>query len=225
MPKPEPTGRLMPEAPAAATGSRGNAVTYALLYFNERLWRRAKWRGMFYEIPDGDLPRVGLLFEDEDAGSAIFREWRERFGVVDQFDELRISFVFGTIPGQPDGYSVVLSPDLPGVVNRFNSSGMRPRPDIHHSHFVEQARYHRMETELRDGRTPEVERFRRIYSPGTPFLLGPTYISRILSAAESRQALFDTTLAIRKQICYFRDVSTLRRDRDSEACVGPCQQL
>ena len=99
------------KAPRAGTTTRRSTDAYCMFFFNDEHWRTAQWRGMFYELPADDLPRVGLFFDDGDAGASIFREWRERFGIVDQFDELRISFVFGSIPGEPAGYSVVLSPD------------------------------------------------------------------------------------------------------------------
>lgn len=210
-----------PKAPRAGTTTRRSPDAYCMLFFNEEHWRKAKWRGMFYELPDDDLPRVGLFFDDGDAGASIFREWRERFGPVDQFDELRISFVFGCIPGEPDGYSVVLSPDLPGVVNGYISRGMRPRPNMRSSLFLEQVKYRRMHAQRSRGWVPEVERFRTTYTPGAPFLLGPARRSHVLSAAGSPQVLFDTSLAIRKQVCFFRSVAGLRHDRDVEACVLP----
>ena len=199
--------------------SRAGVDAYCLLFFNEELWTKARWRGMWYESRPGELPRVGLFFEDADAGATIFQEWRQRFGTVDQFDELRISFVFGSIPGEPPGYSVVLSPDRSGVVNRYISGGMRPWPDIRHSIFLEFVKYRRMCADQRRDRILEVEGFRRIYTPGSPFLFGPARHSTILSSAGSPQVVFDTSLAIGKQMCFFRDVDELSQERDVEACV------
>lgn len=215
----EPGDSVPPAARRGGTQPRGSVAAYCMFFFNEEHWCKAKWRGMFYELPADDVPRVGLFFEDRDAGTSVFREWRDRFGAVDQFDELRISFVFGSVPGQPQGYSVVLSPDLPGVVNRYISSGMRPRPHMQRSLFMEHVRYRRMLTDRRRGWVPEVERFRRAYNPGAPFLFGPAHESAVLSAAGSPQVLFDTSHAIRKHLCYFQDVAALRHDRDVEACV------
>ena len=207
--------------PRGSDKSPGSVDAYCMLFYNEELWTKARWRGMFYDLPSGDLPRVGLLFEDPDAGATIFKEWRDRFGTVDQFDELRISFVFGSIPGQSPGYSVVLSPDVPGVVNRYISSGMRPRPHIGNSVFLELVKYHHMNTDRSPGRIPEVERFRSIYTPGTPFLFGPARRSAILSVTGVPQVVFDTSRAILKQMCFFRDAKELCRERDIEACLLP----
>ena len=209
------------KAPHAGTAAHLSPDAYCMLFFNDEHWQKAKWRGMFYELPADDLPRVGLFFDDGDAGATIFREWRERFGSLDQFDELRISFVFGSIPGEPAGYSVVLSPDLSGVVNGYISRGMRPRPNMRSSLFLEQVKYRRMHAQRERGWVPEVERFRKTYTPGAPFLFGPARRSNVLSAAGAPQVLFDTSLAIRKQVCFFRSVAGLRHDRDVEACVLP----
>ena len=175
---------------------------------------------MFYDLPANDTPRVGLLFKDRDTGAAIFQDWRRRFGAVDEFDELRISFVFGSIPDSPRGYSVVLSPDPAGIASRYISDGAKPRR-VRESIFLEHVKYHHMRTDPSVRRMPEVEPFRRMYAPGDPFLFGPAYRSRILSAAGSGQVIFNASIAIRKHLCLFREATELQRGRDAEACVLP----
>ena len=192
---------------------------YIVMFFNEEHWAKAKWKGMYYEIPPNDVPRVGICFEDAEAGSMIFKEWQDRFGKVDQFDELRISFVLGPIDGQGPGYSVVLSPDLPGILQRYMTTGVRPVPHIRRSHFLEIARCHRMRGSEKPEWRPEVERFRDMYRRGAPFLFGPAHVSAILGPSGAQQAIFDTERAIRKYLCYFRKVSDVQEGQDIEACI------
>lgn len=72
---------------------------------NQHLWDKARWNGMGYGCsPNGGPPIVGLVFKDEDSAKAIFREWRERFGKIDEKDEIRISIVKGIDCDNPNYY-------------------------------------------------------------------------------------------------------------------------
>ena len=76
------------------------------------LWDRAKWRGTLYvSHPDGP-PILAIGFEDGEAGQAIFRAWKERWGDVDKDDELRVAIITGLSKQNPAEYAVVVGPNL-----------------------------------------------------------------------------------------------------------------
>lgn len=76
---------------------------------NLRLWDRAKWRGMFYAIPEASSPVLGLLFENAEAGTKIFRGWRKRLGERDENDQLQIATLLGIDKKNPWHYRGVVS--------------------------------------------------------------------------------------------------------------------
>ena len=76
------------------------------------LWERAKWRGtLFVSNPDGP-PILAIGFEDGEAGQAIFRVWKERWGDVDKDDDLRVAIITGLSERNPAEYAVVVGPNL-----------------------------------------------------------------------------------------------------------------
>ena len=83
---------------------------------NQHLWDKARWNGMSYGYsPNGEPPMVGLMFKNADNAKAIFREWRERFGKVDEKDEIRISVVKGIDSDNPYHYRVCVGRDFDAV--------------------------------------------------------------------------------------------------------------
>ena len=83
------------------------------------LWDRAKWRGtMFAYFPDSDAPPVlGIGFEDGEAGEAIFRGWKNKWGDEDENDDLRLTIITGVSKRNPTEYAVIVGPTLRHVVD------------------------------------------------------------------------------------------------------------
>ena len=80
---------------------------------NQQLWDKARWSGMAYGcLPGQSPPILALMFNDEESGKAIFREWRERFGKTDEKDEIRISLVKGIDQDHPYHYRGCVGQDL-----------------------------------------------------------------------------------------------------------------
>jgi len=73
-----------------------------------KLWDRAKWKafGVF-----GDEHGIGacLVFENEEVGISIFEEWRERIGLVDKDELIRVSIIRGVSKTHPHWYRVHLT--------------------------------------------------------------------------------------------------------------------
>ncbi len=82
------------------------------------LWDRAKWRATLFAWAPGALPMLVLGFEDGQAGQAIFRAWRERWGDEDKEDALRLAIIRGLSEGNPAKYAVVVGPNLRHVGNQ-----------------------------------------------------------------------------------------------------------
>lgn len=76
------------------------------------LWDRAKWRATLFAWIPGDLPVLAFAFEDGQAGQAIFRAWRERWGNEDKNDVLRLAIIRGVSRQNPAEYAVVVGPNL-----------------------------------------------------------------------------------------------------------------
>ncbi len=76
------------------------------------LWDRAKWRATLFAWHPQALPMLALAFEDGQAGEAIFRAWRERWGNEDNDDALRLAIITGLSKQNPAEYAVVVGPNL-----------------------------------------------------------------------------------------------------------------
>ena len=78
------------------------------------LWDRAKWRGtLFAYSPETDVPPLlGIGFENREAGEAIFRAWRDRWGSEDEHEALRLAIITGISRRNPAEYAVIVGPRL-----------------------------------------------------------------------------------------------------------------
>ena len=76
---------------------------------DNHLWDKAHWTGFGFfatpEIPFG----MFLAFEDGEAGRKIFQNWIEKFGSIDQNEDIRISIVKGVNKLNPHWYRVQIS--------------------------------------------------------------------------------------------------------------------
>jgi hypothetical protein len=98
---------------------RSHARMRTVSLIREPLWNRANWRGAYFESSGaGSPPLLALMFGDEDAGSAIFRQWREEIGADDKAKQLRISFITGISSKQPHAYRVVIGANPPADLGK-----------------------------------------------------------------------------------------------------------
>jgi len=78
----------------------------------EPLWDRAKWMGVgFLWDPNSyaQPPLLALIFRDQEAGKAIFRNWSSELGKVDEGGLLRIAIVRGVERAWPLAYRVIVA--------------------------------------------------------------------------------------------------------------------
>ena len=121
------------------------------------LWDRAQWRGtVFISYPSGP-PVLAIAFANGEAGNAIFRAWKERWGTDDQDDNLRVSIVTKVSKERPLDYSIVVGPSL------------QQTADDRGKIIMSVSRCHRMVP-----KTPEnLSRFLEAYNREGRYFLGP----------------------------------------------------
>lgn len=106
-----------------------------------QLWDRAKWIGAAYgDVGPHAPPWFGLMFTDGEAGKRVFERWRERFGDVDEDEEIYISIVRRFSAEHPTHYGLIVTSNvqdhegLSMVASRTNI--MHPSEDVNLSHFL-----------------------------------------------------------------------------------------
>lgn len=115
------------------------------------LWDRAKWGAILYLWPaemDSE-PWMALGFENGEAARAIFKEWRTKFGDIDEEDRIRVSMLTGVDRFNPNYYSVIVGSNLIQSKPRFKN-------------FVSVSRIHRMKPSTSKNLSEFANRFGRI---------------------------------------------------------------
>lgn len=100
-------------------------------------WDLAEWRGALYLFIPDDLPVLGLLFNNYQAGISIFKEWNENYN-SSSFDEfIRIDYIVPPFPkdawvnNDPEhnfgnGYFIHIGPNTQKSIERSIVSGFDP---------------------------------------------------------------------------------------------------
>lgn len=82
-------------------------------FINQELWDKAHWEATGYvDFQEERPPGFVLCFADDEAGIAIFNEWRTRTGRVDSDNRLRVAIITGVDTNKPFSYSVIIGPNL-----------------------------------------------------------------------------------------------------------------
>lgn len=111
------------------------------------LWDRAGWTGTaFADWGPPHPPAIALLFTNYDAGRKIFERWRDRFGQIDEQDDIYLAIVRDISAENPAHYRVLITSrlrtedELPGkqqvmVAARINT--MHAESDVNLARFLE----------------------------------------------------------------------------------------
>lgn len=94
------------------------------------LWNKATWRGVLYVTESTQPPLLGFVFENREPALNIFHGWVKRFGVVDAFEEMRISIIEGELKGEDSGYSVHVSVNPENIFKRADAMGLNIPRDM-----------------------------------------------------------------------------------------------
>lgn len=127
------------------------------------LWDKAIWRGTLFYCPPTGPPVLAIAFENGEAGQAIFRLWKERWGDRDDSNELRVAIVTGLSKGNPAEYAVVVGPNF--------RADMQDENEIRLVTYV--SRIHRMTP----SNSQNLDTFLRAYGRSGQFLFAPAEIS------------------------------------------------
>jgi len=90
-------------------------------------WDKAIWRGAAFLLdPTNEGPPCFLLpFANEKAAIKIFKDWNAFYGKEDKDNEIRIALIEGEIPGESQGYSIHISPNIDRVIERVEKMGTK----------------------------------------------------------------------------------------------------
>lgn len=200
VPKPElGKRRPLPERPV-----KTNPAMFLSMPIDVDLWNTAKWSATFFSYQAGTPPVLGLAFLDEDAARKIFEGWHERYGDKDRYEELRVSIIEGTVPGEEDGYTVQIGPDPEAAIKRFKDAGYEFDGDI----LMCVSRLNRMSPPA-DSKNLSI--FKTLYGESKTYFLAPGVVSE---DGKNLKPIFE--LGIYKGKVLFRHVSEItKHDIDS----------
>lgn len=205
-----PLGKLKP---LSSKSVQTNIGAFFTSFTDHSLWDRAKWSGMcFLFDPRGDKPpSIGFSFDDQDAASQIFSGWHNRLGETDEFNELRISIIEGDIPGEKNGYSVVVTCNIQNIFNRADVQGIDlPKPFV-----IYTARVHRMNP---DRNSQTLKTFKEHFHRFGSFFLFPCFEinGKLTPKNEFR---------LHKRDINFRIVSDITSPNDPDSLVFPSNRM
>lgn len=157
---------------------------------DSKLWDKAEWKGMLYGVTKlGQPPFVGLMFADIDAGREIFRGWIDRFGSVDENEEIRISIIKGVNKDGPSEYRGHITQELDVA-----------KLDPEKRYFQSSRSTTMTPPDLRN-----VEMFLQHFAASGSYVLVPTRVSAAGQARPQTAGDLELDLGIVKQAFHVRD--------------------
>ena len=103
-----------------------------LKFTTNTFWRQARWKGTTYRWHSSseNPPVMGIIFENAEPGKELFRQLVESQTNSDRFEELRISIIEGSPPGQRFGYSIHICPDPDSLAAYATAADMVLDPNL-----------------------------------------------------------------------------------------------
>ena len=173
---------------------------------NLDFWNEAGWKGVVF-VSNGQLePYMGLAFENREAGINIFKEWKERFGDKDIYDEIRISIIEGDIEGEHDGYTIHINTNTENMLSKCKENNLTPESTL----IMTVGRYNRMNPPKN---SRNLENFKDDYKRFLSYKIFPVYINK----DNELEPLWD--YVIEKTEVIFRDVNDIKSDDFDAVCV------
>ncbi len=185
------------------------------------VWEQAKWRGTTFrwntpesrnsrnprnsDHPRTGPPIMGLCFDNANAGRKLFSQLVDYQGQLDEHEEIRISIIEGSPPGQPLGYSVHLCPDPESLAAYATAAGIVLDPKL--IRFF--GRWNRMYPV--SSHPSLLEAFKKGFAQHKEFML--TSATR----RDDGQEYFDVQLGLVKHKIEFRRLADITTDDDPDA--------
>jgi TIR domain len=142
-------------------------AAYVMAPINVPLWDKAKWVATAFGSRPGSPPLLGIAFVHRAPAEKIFQQWHDRYGTRDEFEELRVSIIEGTIPGEQSGYTVHIGADFENTIRRYRQSGLEIDDE---SILALVSRLNRMTPEPQ---SPYLAMFKNLYREHGEYLLIP----------------------------------------------------
>ena len=149
---------------------------------------------------------MGLAFENREMAIKIFKEWRERFGETDIYDEIRVCIIEGDIEGEEYGYTVHINTNIDNVLSKCKENNLNPESTL----VATVGRSNRMNPS-KDSRG--LEQFKDEYHRYLSYYLFPVYIN-----GQQLEPLYE--YAIEKTEVLFRDVKDISEDDFDAWCIN-----
>src|ERR1700683_1258298 len=104
---------ILPNATASESiRQRVKSVPVAALT-SSPLWEKARWVAMTFRYhPTSEVPpAMGLIFDNAERALELFREFERVYDHNDRLEDIRISIIEGSPPGQRFGYTIHICPE------------------------------------------------------------------------------------------------------------------
>jgi hypothetical protein len=193
----------------AARVQRHAKTMPAAAFTTHPLWAEAKWSATTYKWhPTSEAPPVmGLVFENVEAGLEIFREAERQMNHEDRFEEIRVSIIEGTVPGQEHrpGYSVHICADPDALAAHATLDDFVVDPNV--VPFLGQWNRHYPVP----GAPPLLARFKEEFEKHKEFLLAPA------TRRADGNLYMEPMLGIIKNVIFFRQLSDITTPDDADA--------
>jgi hypothetical protein len=134
------------------------------------LWDKAKWSGMYFFTPPGEMPAMGPFFKDLDAAKKIFKGLRKRVGDYDLQNHLLITILTGISRKHPFHYRTAVCANVKSLMGRSDiawmsgvrSNTMEPESDENLERFLsaykEHGKYLFAPAHIGSGQWPDIDR-------------------------------------------------------------------
>lgn len=187
-------------------------VMPAATFTTDPRWDVAGWSATTFQWhPTSEAPPImGLVFDNAEAGKGVFADLVAQQSHSDRFEELRVSIIEGSMPGQQAGYTVHLCPDPESLAAYATAEDFVLNPRI--IPFL--GRWNRAYPT--PGSPPLLPRFKDEFHKHKEFLLAP------VTRRADGQLWVDVELGIVKNTISFRELSEIGQDDiDAAALVLP----
>jgi hypothetical protein len=173
-------------------------------FLTNSAWDDARWTATTFRWhPQSEQPPImGIVFENAAAGRRIFREFADYCNHSDRFEELRVSIIEGSLPGQHPGYSVHLCPDPESLAAHATAEDVVLVGDPNLTLLF--GRWNRMYPV--PGSPPLLPRFKEEFQRHKEFLLAP------VTRRDNGELYVDVDHGIIKNCITFRHLSEITTD-------------
>ncbi|MDM0822423.1 hypothetical protein [Clostridium perfringens] len=184
--------------------SKNNMLLTSVI--NLDLWNKAGWRGVAFASNGESSPYMGLVFENREVAIEIFKEWLDRFGKKDIYDEIRVCIIEGEFDAEDYGYTVHINTNIDNMLSKCKENNLNPNSTL----ITTIGRFNHMNTQKN---SRNLEGFKEEYHRYLSYYLFPVCID-----GNHLEPLYD--YAIEKTEILFREVKDILEDDFDAFCIS-----